>query len=192
MIQIIQDSISGDDVVVSVNVMPILCALDKSFYSDIEEEFWRVCRRDIGSHKIWNGDLSILIGWSCDETGKFDLSKFRHYADLIDALFPGKDSTGHEIDLFRRVVIVGIPHYQPVSRGWYKTFGWEWQDWRKLIDNNPADFKKILDEIGDGDQTALEAYIQNHSNAVNDYWDFAVDNYLLDFTHRSSTYSIHF
>ena len=32
MIQIIQDSISGDDVVVSVNVMPILCALDKSFY----------------------------------------------------------------------------------------------------------------------------------------------------------------
>lgn len=192
MIQIIQDSISGDDVVVSVNVMPILCALDKSFYSDIEEEFWRVCRRDIGSHKIWNGDLSILIGWSCDETGKFDLSKFRHYADLIDALFPGKDSTGHEIDLFRRVVIVGIPHYQPVSRGWYKTFGWEWQDWRKLIDNNPADFKKILDEIGDGDQTALEAYIQNHSNAVNDYWDFAVDNYLLDFTHRSSTCDIQF
>ena len=135
-------------------------------------------------------NLSILIGWSCDETGKFDLSKFRHYADLIDALFPGKDSTGHEIDLFRRVVIVGIPNYQPVSRGGYKTFGWEWQDWRKLIDNNPADFKNILDEIGDGDQTALEAYIQNHSNAVNDYWDFAVDNYLLDFTHRSSTCDI--
>ena len=174
LVQLIQNSISGND-----DVLP-------------EEELWRVCRRDIGSHKIWNGDLSILIGWSCDETGKFDLSKFRHYADLIDALFPGKDSTGHEIDLFRRVVIVGIPNYQPVSRGGYKTFGWEWQDWRKLIDNNPADFKNILDEIGDGDQTALEAYIQNHSNAVNDYWDFAVDNYLLDFTHRSSTCDIQF
>lgn len=182
LVQLIQDSISG--------IVPLLGILGKIKYSDIEEEFWRVCRRDIGSHKIWNGDLSILIGWSCDETGKFDLSKFRHYADLIDALFPGKDSTGHEIDLFRRVVIVGIPNYQPVSRGGYKTFGWEWQDWRKLIDNNPADFKNILDEIGDGDQTALEAYIQNHSNAVNDYWDFAVDNYLLDFTHRSRTCDI--
>lgn len=182
LVQLIQDSISG--------IVPLLGILGKIKYSDIEEEFWSVCRRDIGSHKIWNGDLSILIGWSCDETGKFDLSKFRHYADLIDALFPGKDSTGHEIDLFRRVVIVGIPNYQPVSRGGYKTFGWEWQDWRKLIDNNPADFKNILDEIGDGDQTALEAYIQNHSNAVNDYWDFAVDNYLLDFTHRSRTCDI--
>ena len=192
LVQLIQNSISGNDDVLPISEIPIPFLSVSNKYSDIEEELWRVCRRDIGSHKIWNGDLSILIGWSCDETGKFDLSKFRHYADLIDALFPGKDSTGHEIDLFRRVVIVGIPHYQPVSRGWYKTFGWEWQDWRKLIDNNPADFKKILDEIGDGDQTALEAYIQNHSNAVNDYWDFAVDNYLLDFTHRSSTCDIQF
>lgn len=191
LVQLIQDSINRDDDEISISgILPLLGILGKIKYSDIEEEFWRVCRRDIGSHKIWNGDLSILIGWSCDETGKFDLSKFRHYADLIDALFPGKDSTGHEIDLFRRVVIVGIPNYQPVSRGGYKTFGWEWQDWRKLIDNNPADFKNILDEIGDGDQTALEAYIQNHSNAVNDYWDFAVDNYLLDFTHSSKTCDI--
>lgn len=192
-VQLIQDSLNRDDDEIPVSeIVPLLGVLGKIKYSDIEEEFWRVCRRDIGSHKIWNGDLSILIGWSCDETGKFDLSKFRHYADLIDALFPGKDSTGHEIDLFRRVVIVGIPNYQPVSRGWYKTFGWDWSDWLRLINNYPADFKKILDEIGDGDQTALEAYIQNHSNAVNGYWDFAVDNYLLDFTHRSSTCDIQY
>ena len=195
MIQIIQDSISGDDAVVSVNVMPILCILNKSLYADIEEEFWRVCRRDIGSHEIWNGDLSILIGWSCDETGKFDLSKFRHYADLIDTVFTGKDRDldgRHEIDLLRRAAIVGIPNYQPVSRGWYKTFGWGWSDWLRLINNYPAGFKKILDEIGDGDQTALEAYIQKHSNVVNNYLDFAVDNYLLDFTHNSETCDIQY
>ena len=66
LVQLIQDSISG--------IVPLLGILGKIKYSDIEEEFWSVCRRDIGSHKIWNGDLSILIGWSCDETGKFDLS----------------------------------------------------------------------------------------------------------------------
>lgn len=190
MIQIIQDSISGDDVVVSVNVMPILCALNKSLYSDIEEEFWRVCRRDIGSHKIWNGDLSILIGWSCDETGKFDLSKFRHYADLIDALFPGKDSTGHEIDTLRRALIVGLRDYLPVRRGVYQTFGWEWSDWRRLIDNNPDAFKEFIDEIGDGSPESMSSYIQTHCTTVNKYTDFAVDNYLLDFTHNSCSCDI--
>lgn len=190
MIQIIQDSISGDDVVVSVNVMPILCALNKSHYSDIEEEFWRVCRRDIGSHKIWNGDLSILIGWSCDETGKFDLSKFRHYADLIDILFPGEDRTGHEIDTLRRALIVGLRDYLPVRRGVYQTFGWEWSDWRRLIDNNPDAFKEFIDEIGDGSPESMSSYIQTHCTTVNKYTDFAVDNYLLDFTHNSCSCDI--
>lgn len=190
MIQIIQDSISGDDVVVSVNVMPILCALNKSLYSDIEEEFWRVCRRDIGSHKIWNGDLSILIGWSCDETGKFDLSKFRHYADLIDILFPGEDRTGHEIDTLRRALIVGLRDYLPVRRGVYQTFGWEWSDWRRLIDNNPDTFKEFIDEIGDGSPESMSSYIQTHCTTVNKYTDFAVDNYLLDFTHNSCSCDI--
>ena len=196
LVQLIQDSINRDDDEISISgILPLLGILGKIKYSDIEEEFWRVCRRDIGSHKIWNGDLSILIGWSCDETGKFDLSKFRHYADVIDTVFTGKDrhlDGGHEIDMLRRATIVGIPNYQPVSRGWYKTFGWDWSDWLRLINNYPADFKKILDEIGDGDQTALEAYIQKHSNVVNDYLDFAVDNYLLDFTHNSETCDIQY
>lgn len=195
-VQLIQDSLNRDDDEIPVSeIVPLLGVLGKIKYSDIEEEFWRVCRRDIGSHKIWNGDLSILIGWSCDETGKFDLSKFRHYADVIDTVFTGKDrhlDGGHEIDMLRRATIVGIPNYQPVSRGWYKTFGWDWSDWLRLINNYPADFKKILDEIGDGDQTALEAYIQKHSNVVNDYLDFAVDNYLLDFTHNSETCDIQY
>ena len=196
LVQLIQDSINRDDDEISISgILPLLGILGKIKYSDIEEEFWRVCRRDIGSHKIWNGDLSILIGWSCDETGKFDLSKFRHYADVIDTVFTGKDrhlDGRHEIDMLRRATIVGIPNYQPVSRGWYKTFGWDWSDWLRLINNYPADFKKILDEIGDGDQTALEAYIQKHSNVVNDYLDFAVDNYLLDFTHNSETCDIQY
>ena len=195
-VQLIQDSLNRDDDEIPVSeIVPLLGVLGKIKYSDIEEEFWRVCRRDIGSHKIWNGDLSILIGWSCDETGKFDLSKFRHYADVIDTVFTGKDrhlDGRHEIDMLRRATIVGIPNYQPVSRGWYKTFGWDWSDWLRLINNYPADFKKILDEIGDGDQTALEAYIQKHSNVVNDYLDFAVDNYLLDFTHNSETCDIQY
>ena len=194
LVQLIQDSISGkEDVPISEIPIPSLSVPNK--YSDIEEEFWRVCRRDIGSHRIWNGDLSILIEWSCDETGKFDLSKFRHYADVIDTVFTGKDrklDERHEIDLFRRVVIVGIPNYLPVNRGWYKTFCWEWSDWLRLINNYPVDFKKILDEIEDGTQAALEAYIQKHSNVVNDYSDFAVDNYLLDFTHKSTACDIQY
>ena len=195
LVQLIQNSISGNDDVLPISEIPIPFLSVSNKYSDIEEELWRVCRRDIGSHKIWNGDLSILIEWSCDETGRFDLSKFRHYADVIDTVFTGKDRKldgGHEIDLFRRVVIVGIPNYQPVNRGWYKTFCWEWSDWLRLINNHPVDFKKILDEIGDGTQAALEAYIQKHSNVVNDYSDFAIDNYLLDFTHRSHACDIQY
>ena len=191
MIHIIQDSITGDDVEMSVNVIPVyLCLGIHNKYSDIEEEFWRVCRRDTGSHKIWNGDLSILIGWSCDETGKFDLSKFRHYADLIDTLFPGKDSTGHEIDMLRRALIVGLRDYWPVRRGVYQTFGWEWSDWRRLIDNNPDAFKEFIDEIGDGSPESMSSYIQTHCTTVNKYTDFAVDNYLLDFTHNSCSCDI--
>ena len=193
MVQIIQDSITGDDVEMSVNVIPVyLCLGIHNKYSDIEEGFWRVCRRDTGSHKIWNGDLSILIGWSCDETGKFDLSKFRHYADLIDTLFPGKDSTGHEIDMLRRALIVGLRDYWPVRRGGYQTFGWEWSDWRRLIDNNPDAFKEFIDEIGDGSPESMDSYIQAHSTTVNYYTDFAVDNYLLDFTHNSSSCDIRY
>ncbi|MBO8477720.1 MAG: DUF262 domain-containing protein [Bacteroidetes bacterium] len=191
LVQLIQDSINRDDDEISISVIvPFLGILGKIKYSDIEEEFWRVCRRDIGSHKIWNGDLSILIGWSCDETGKFDLSKFRHYADLIDALFPGKDRTGHEIDTLRRALIVGLRDYLPVRRGVYQTFGWEWSDWRRLIDNNPDAFKEFIDEIGDGSPESMSSYIQTHCTTVNKYTDFAVDNYLLDFTHNSCSCDI--
>ena len=191
LVQLIQDSINRDDDEVSIReILPWLGILGKIKYSDIEEEFWRVCRRNIGSHKIWNGDLSILIGWSCDETGKFDLSKFRHYADLIDALFPGEDRTGHEIDTLRRALIVGLRDYLPVRRGVYQTFGWEWSDWRRLIDNNPDAFKEFIDEIGDGSPESMSSYIQTHCTTVNKYTDFAVDNYLLDFTHNSCSCDI--
>ena len=191
LVQLIQDSINRDDDEISISgILPLLGILGKIKYSDIEEEFWRVCRRDIGSHKIWNGDLSILIGWSCDETGKFDLSKFRRYADLIDILFPGEDRTGHEIDTLRRALIVGLRDYLPVRRGVYQTFGWEWSDWRRLIDNNPDAFKEFIDEIGDGSPESMSSYIQTHCTTVNKYTDFAVDNYLLDFTHNSCSCDI--
>lgn len=169
----------------------------KEFETDreeIENAFWQVQDySDIKSHKIWNGQILPLIKWSQSENGKFDLAKFKHYANLMDTLLTGKDRQSeaeHEIDLFRRVLIAGIPDYKPVSRGGYKTFGWEWSDWHRFINTYPLDFKKILDEIGEGDQTDLEAYIQKHGNVVNAYTDFAVDSYLLGLTHRSYTCDI--
>lgn len=184
MIQIVQDSI-----VEKKDEIPI------SEYTDIEYEFWQVCRRDIGSHKIWNGDLSILIEWSCDETGKFDLSKFRHYAEIIDTVFTGEDrklNGKHGIDIFRRAIIVGIRDFHPVIRGSYQTFGWEWSDWRRLINGNPTVFKEFIDGIGDGSTESLERYIKAHCTTVNEFTDFAVDNYLLDFTSRSDACDIQY
>ena len=91
LVQILWNSCIGNDEEIPVNEIPIPLLVIFNRPTDIEEEFWRVCRRDIKSHEIWNGDLSVLIGWSFDETGKFDLAKFRHYSDAIDTMFSGKD-----------------------------------------------------------------------------------------------------
>lgn len=195
MVQILQDSIAGNDDEMPVSEIPTPFIDFFSNYTDVEYEFWKICRRDIKSHNIWNGDLSVLIEWSCDETGTFDIAKFRHYADVIDTVFTGKDRKldgGHEIDIFRRAIIFGIRDYHPVARGSYRTFGWEWSDWSRLISGNPAVFKELIDDIDDGSTESLDRYIKAHCSAVNKFTDFAVDNYLLDFTHRSTACDIQY
>ena len=163
---------------------------------EIENAFWQTQDSSyVESHEIWNGQILPLVRWSKNAKGEFDLTKFKFYSCLMDTIFTGRDRKAkaeHEIDLFRRVMIVGIPNYQPVNRGWYKTFGWEWSDWHRFIDTYPADFKKILDEIGDGGQFALETYLHKHSDVINQYIDFAYDSYLLGFTHRSYTCDIQY
>lgn len=161
---------------------------------EIENAFWQTQdSSDIKSHKIWNGKILPLIKWSQNANGEFDLTRFKFYSDLVDTIFTGRDrklNAEHEIDLFRRALIVGIPNYQPATRGGYKTFGWEWADWRCLIDTYPVYIKQILDDVNDGDQATLEAYLQKHSDVTNKYTDFAHDAYLLGFTHGSYTCDI--
>lgn len=114
---------------------------------EIEEEFWAVQnRKDHPNHHIWNGQILPLIEWS-SESGKFDLEQFKKYVSIFDKTFIGQCE--ENIDIVRRALLSrSIPNYPRKFKGNTNySFGWEWEDWSILINDNKDYFKAFFDDL---------------------------------------------
>ncbi len=113
--------------------------------NEIEEAFWAAqsCT-DFPSHKIWSGQIFPLIEWSL-ESGNFDLEQFKKYVTVFDKTFIGQ--CNENIDDVRRALLTrGISNY-PIKGNTNYSFGWYWEDWNMLINENIYSFKAFFDDL---------------------------------------------
>lgn len=112
--------------------------------NEIEDAFWEAQspeKKDC--HNIWKGQIMPLIEWSSTD-GKFNLDKFKEYLSCFDSVF--KDDCKARIDPVRRALLTrGLREYPRIFRGNVNySFGWEWNDWNILINENKEQFKSFL------------------------------------------------
>lgn len=158
--------------------------------TDIENAFW-----EIQKHEIWKGEILPIIRWATNEQGDFQFSRFKQYVNILGKLFPeNAEPPKHEerTTLLRRCMIVAQDNYQPVKRGSYVSFGWEWSDWHELLCRESENTKHLLDYIIENEtqhegislETILDDYIKKYSREKN-FIEFAENDYLMSFTKNS-------
>ena len=123
--------------------------------NDIEKAFWIA-----QEHKIWAGEIMPLIEWS-STNGQFDYNEFNTYYSRFGEIFKGERNGS--IDLVRRALLtLGLDGYPRVFRGYTNiSFGWEWEDWKILINDNREKFKEFFDRLINGE--TLEQMIDNYN-----------------------------
>ena len=122
---------------------------------DIERAFWLA-----QEHRIWAGEIMPLIEWSITD-GQFDYAKFDKYYSWFGKIFKGE--CNGDIDLVRRALLtLGLDGYPRVFRGYTNiSFGWEWEDWKILINDNREKFKEFFDRLINGE--TLEQMVDNYN-----------------------------
>lgn len=143
----------------------------------IEEAFWKAQK-----HPIWSGEILPLIEWSM-ESEQFCVDKFIDYMNSFNATFEG-DCDG-SIDKVRRALLTrGLKDYPRIFRGNFNySFGWEWSDWKDLINDNKVAFKSFFDELIQG--KTLEDMINNY-NPSGEWAEFVHKEYLLSYCERKN------
>ena len=120
---------------------------------NIEEAFWNA-----QEHNIWSGEILPMIEWATDDAG-FDLDKFNKYAEKFAEVFDGERNA---IDYTRRALLTrGLKDFPRFFRSnTNKCFGWEWNDWQVLINENKDKFKCFFDELLTGKtlQNMIDGY----------------------------------
>lgn len=151
---------------------------------DVENEFWK-----LQTHSIWNGEILPMIQMAQDDNKRFDFNRFKNYSKTFYELFSGKMEHERKARLLRCCMIVAIDSYKPISRGWYSTFAWEWSDWYTFISKNINGIRTMFDYMLDNDyrkpEEVLEEYISLYVDKTKDFSEFAVDDFLLNFTRNS-------
>ena len=113
---------------------------------DLEDELWAA-----ENFPVWQSTIMPLIGWA-EHTGTFSFNDFKKYRLIIEELFGlNRDS---DLDLFRRLLIAeGAPYYpcfietfEPKSLT-YKSFGYNNNQWREIIEKNSDAVRLLLDKI---------------------------------------------
>lgn len=163
---------------------------DASDREEIEELFWKVQKMHGG--EMWAGEIMPSIKWAIVD-GKFVIELYKNYMRVIGAIFAGKIEHEPIIELLRRCLIVCIRNYDPLTRGYYKTFGWRWNDWHCLLDRDSDGIRQFLDYIvhrrTDDSYFEIESiltdYIKENIDFEKDFSEFATDGYLLSFTSGS-------
>lgn len=158
---------------------------DSNNRDEVENEFWK-----LQSHPIWNGEILPIIKMAQNDNGQFDFDKFKDYSKVFRLLFSGDMEHEQTAHLLRRCMIVSMDPYKPVSRGAYFSFAWEWNDWNKILSENTNKLRTLFDYVLDNieNQTTekiLEEYISHFADAEKVFSEFAIDDFLLNFTKRS-------
>lgn len=113
---------------------------------DLEDELWAA-----ENFPVWQSTIMPLIGWA-EHTGTFSFNDFKKYRLIIEELFGlNRDS---DLDLFRRLLIAeGAPYYpcfietfEPKTLT-YKSFGYNNNQWREIIEKNSDAVRLLLDKI---------------------------------------------
>ena len=149
---------------------------------DIEDSFWQAQNCEIESHNIWSGQILPLIEWST-ESGNFSLDKFNKYLEIFDKTFSGK--CDEKIDDVRRALLTrNLKEYPKIIKGYTNfSFGWEWNDWSILINENKDAFKKFFDDLHKG--CTVQDMIKNYGQS--EKWsEFVHKDYLLEYCQKKN------
>lgn len=113
---------------------------------DLEDELWAA-----ENFLVWQSTIMPLIDWA-EHTGTFSFYDFKKYRLIIEELFGlNRDS---DLDLFRRLLIAdGAPYYPCFIETFepkvltYKSFGYNNNQWREIIEKNSDAVRLLLDKI---------------------------------------------
>ena len=107
---------------------------------------WYKNTKENNSNKIWRGNTSALIEWSTID-GVFSLAEFESYYDIFIRVFNG--NCGDNIDITRRALITrNLNNYPRYFKGYTNmSFGWEYSDWKTLINDNRKEFKSFFTDL---------------------------------------------
>lgn len=124
----------------------------------VEDAFWEMQypTNTIINGKIWQGEILPIIRWS-EIDGVFNYNEFLKYQEAFYQVFNGKCDSN--IDLTRRALITrDLRDYPKYFRGQTnKSFGWEYNDWKVLIAENPDKFYGFFKEIVNSNITVNES-----------------------------------
>ena len=151
--------------------------------ADVEKAFW-----EAQEHKIWNGQIWPLIEWAGGKDS-FSLDDFNKYKEVFNTVF--KDGQNDNFDIVRRALLTrDLENYPGVFKGHTNlSFGWEWSDWKVLINDNTDKFKSFFDEFNGKPDPGTKAicekmineYLENKSTNKTKYTDFIEYPYLMSY-----------
>lgn len=154
----ISKQILSDEVLIKLKIQN-----DSNNREEVEQLFW-----NNESHPIWKGEIMPLIKWATKD-GKFDIATFKLYADRFNLLFNG--NCDDNIDMVRRALLtMQLDGYPTTFRGNTNySFGWEYSDWKIVINENVDKFKTFIDAV---QSNSLEGIINKYDDTTNIWFDF--------------------
>lgn len=113
---------------------------------DLENELWAA-----EEFPMWKSTINPLIDWA-EQTGIFSLDDFKKYRLNVEKLLELNRDT--DLDLFRRLLRAEnapcypchIERFEPKTLT-YKSFGYNDNQWREIIEKNSIAMQKLLDKI---------------------------------------------
>lgn len=133
---------------------------------EMEDNFW-----EAENHKIWNGEIIPLLQWPTDNEG-FKFDKFKQYYKTFLGVFIGECDAN--IDITRRALLTrNLKKYPKIFRGDTNySFGWEYSDWKKLINENREQFKLFFDELSGADLQEKQQKMIDDFDELKDWAEF--------------------
>lgn len=147
---------------------------------DVETEIWKE-----QSNPFWNGDIKQLLIWAKKDE-KFDFFEFKRVSRNFNLLFDKSRNAGWTSDNVRQALITRRLPYYPLDNS---TFGFESDEWKRILQNNQGEIKLFLDAFNDADVSKRDEIIasmkESYQETPENKWaEFVHHDYLLDYSNR--------
>lgn len=148
---------------------------------EIEEMFNDALEQEASGkehRKIWSGEIWPVIEWACLPDGNFSEEDFKKYIRLFDENF--QNAHKDEFDKVRCALLTrDLKGYPRIFKGNSNmSFGWRWEDWKILINENKDKFKKFFDDLSNG--ISLEQMKKDFDKSK-DWAEYVHNDYLLKY-----------